>query len=135
MSLLVLIGRIFFCALFLVSAYGHFAQTNAMAGYAQARGVPQARPAVLVSGAMLVVGSLSVLLGVWADLGALILAVFLFSTAVLIHGFWRDSGEARMTEQVQFFKDTALGGAALMISGLISIAGDNLAFMITDPLF
>jgi len=135
MSLIVLLGRILFSALFLYSAVGHLTQTNMMAGYAQSRGVPQARLAVLGTGVMLVAGGLSVLLGIWADLGALILFVFLASTAVLIHGFWRDSGEARMTEQVQFFKDTALAGAALMIAGLVSYVGPALGYTITGPLF
>jgi len=135
MSLIVLLGRILFSALFLYSAVGHLTQTNMMAGYAQSRGVPQARLAVLGTGVMLVAGGLSVLLGIWADLGALILFVFLASTAVLIHGFWRDSGEARMTEQVQFFKDTALAGAALMIAGLVSYVGTQLGYTITGPLF
>jgi len=135
MSLIVLLGRILFSALFLYSAVGHLTQTNMMAGYAQSRGVPQARLAVLGTGVMLVAGGLSVLLGIWADLGALILFAFLASTAVLMHGFWRDSGEARMTEQVQFFKDTALAGAALMIAGLVSYVGPALGYTITGPLF
>jgi putative oxidoreductase len=135
MSLLVLIGRILFCALFLYSAVGHLTQTKMMAGYAQSRGVPQAHLATLVTGVMLVVGGLSVLLGIWADLGALILAAFLLPTAVMMHGFWRETGDARMTEQTQFFKDSALGGASLMLAGLISIAGDGLGYTITGPLF
>lgn len=47
MDVLVLIGHIFFCALFLVSAMGHLAQTAGMAGYAKSKGVPQAGLAVL----------------------------------------------------------------------------------------
>jgi len=135
MSFLVLVGRILFSALFLYSAVGHLTKTKMMAGYAQMRGVPQAHVATLVTGVMLVVGGLSVLLGVWADLGALILAAFLLPTAVLMHGFWRDSGEARMMEQTQFMKDTALGGAALMLAGLFSLAGDELGLTLTGPLF
>jgi uncharacterized membrane protein YphA (DoxX/SURF4 family) len=80
-------------------------------------------------------GGLSVLLGIWADLGALLLVVFLVPTAVLMHGFWRDSGEARMMEQVQFSKDIGLAGAALMLAGLISYAGHALGFTLTGPLF
>ena len=44
--------------------------------------------AVLGGGVLLLAGSLSMLLGVWADLGALLLVVFLVPTAVMMHGCW-----------------------------------------------
>ncbi|MDO0939027.1 DoxX family protein [Streptomyces sp. DG2A-72] len=111
MDVLVLIGRILFAALFLASAVGHLTQTKAMAGYATSRGVPAAVPAVLGSGVLLVAGGLSVLLGVWPDLGALLLIVFLVPTAVLMHAFWKETDpQARRMEMVQFQKDMALAG-------------------------
>jgi putative oxidoreductase len=135
MSLLVLIGRILFVGVFLTSGVAHLTKTKMMAGYAQSKGVPQAWLATVAGGVLLLAGAISVLLGIWADLGAILLAIFLIPTAVLIHGFWREQGEARMNEQVQFFKDLGLAGAALMIAGLVSIAGDDLGFTITGPLF
>jgi putative oxidoreductase len=48
-----LIGRILFGALFIGSAFAHLGQTQAMAGYAAARGVPQARLAVLSTGVLI----------------------------------------------------------------------------------
>ena len=69
----------------------HFANAAAMAGYTQAHGVPAARAAVLGSGALLLLGGLSVLLGIWPDLGALLLAVFLVPTALLMHAFWKET--------------------------------------------
>ena len=136
MDVLVLIGRILFVALFLSSAFGHLTQTKAMAGYAASRGVRPAVPATVGSGVLLLVGGLSVLLGVWADLGALLLAVFLVPTAVLMHGFWRESDpQARQMEMVHFEKDLALAGACLMLFALISYAGCDLGLTITGPLF
>jgi uncharacterized membrane protein YphA (DoxX/SURF4 family) len=135
MDVIVLIGRILFAALFLSSSYAHLAMTGALAGYAQAKGVPMARPAVLVSGVMLVVGGLSVLLGVWADLGSLILVLFLIPTAILMHGFWKETDpQARQMEMTQFQKDTALGGAALMLFAFFAHV-DDLGLTITGPLF
>ncbi|HEY6595080.1 MAG TPA: DoxX family protein [Asanoa sp.] len=135
MDVIVLIGRILFAALFLGSSYAHLRMTDALAGYAQARGVPMARPAVIVSGVMLVVGGLSVLLGVWADLGSLILVAFLVPTAILMHGFWKESDpQARQMEMTQFQKDLALGGAALMLFAFFAHV-DDLGLTITGPLF
>jgi putative oxidoreductase len=136
MDVLVLIGRILFVPLFLASALGHLTQTEAMAGYAKSRGVPLARPAVLVTGVMLVVGGVLLLLGLWADLGALILFVFLVPTAVLMHGFWRDADpQARQGEMIHFQKDLALAGAALMLFAFFAYVGDDLGLTITGPLF
>jgi uncharacterized membrane protein YphA (DoxX/SURF4 family) len=135
-DIVVLIGRILFVVLFLGSAYGHLTQTKAMAGYAQSRGVPAAQVATIVSGFMLLLGGLSVLLGIWADLGALLLVAFLVPTAVLMHGFWKETDpQAKQMEQIQFTKDLALGGASLMLFAFFAFVGDDLGLTITGPLF
>jgi putative oxidoreductase len=136
MDVIVLIGRILFAALFLGSAFGHFTQTDAMTGFAKARGVPFARLAVLGGGVLLLLGGLSILLGVWADLGALALVVFLVPTALLMHGFWKETDPmARQMEMIQFQKDLALAGAALMLFALFAHVGDDLGLTLTGPAF
>lgn len=136
MDVLVLIGRILFALLFLASAFGHLTKTKAMAAYVTSRGVPAAVPATLASGTLILAGGLSIALGIWADLGALLLAVFVFPTAVLMHGFWKqDDAQARQMEQAHFLKDTALGGASLMLLAFFSYTGDDLGLTITGPLF
>lgn len=135
MSVVVLIGRILFVALFLNSAIGHLTKPGMLGGYAKSKGVPMAHAASLGGGVLLALGSVSVLLGIWADLGALLLAIFLIPTAVLMHAFWKEEGQARMMEQTQFLKDISLAGAAIMLVGLFSIAGNALDFTITGPLF
>lgn len=136
MDVLVLIGRILFAALFLASAAGHLTRTKMMAGYAASRGVPAAAPATVGSGLLILAGGLSVLLGIWADLGALLLVLFLVPTAVLMHAFWKESdAQARQMEMIQFQKDIALAGAALMLLALIAQAGTDLGLTITGPLF
>lgn len=135
MDVIVLLGRIAFCFLFISSGVNHVLQRKAMAGYAAHKGVPQAMVAVLVSGAMILVGGIMVLLGIWADLGALLIAAFCFPTAVLMHAFWKETDEqSKMMETVQFSKDVALGGAALMLFAFFAHVGD-LGLTITGPLF
>lgn len=107
-----------------------------MAGYAQSRGLPAARPAVLVTGVQIAIGALLVLLGIWMDLGLILLALFLLGTAFLIHSFWRDSDPGkRFEEQLQFMKDLALAGAAIALLAAVWIIGDDLGLTITGPLF
>lgn len=136
MDVVALIGRILFAALFLGSAFGHLTQTEAMAGFAASRGLPQPKLAVIGSGVLILVGGLLVLLGIWIDLGALLLVIFLIPTAILMHPFWKETDAmAKQNEMVAFNKDLALGGAALLILALYSGYGADLGITITDPLF
>jgi putative oxidoreductase len=136
MDVVILIGRILFVGVFLSSAVAHFTQGKQMAGYAQSKGVPLAGPAVYGGGVLLALGGLSVLFGIWPDLGALLLVIFLIPTAVLMHGFWRESDpQSRYMEQIQFSKDLGLAGAALTLVGLFASLGDELGLVITPPLF
>lgn len=136
MDVIILIGRILFVALFLSSAVGHFTRTDSMASYAEGKKVPGARNAVLGAGVLQILGGLSVLLGIWPDLGALLLAIFLIPTAIYMHNFWRETDpQARYLERIQFLKDLSLAGAALMLLGLFAKLGDDLGLTITGPLF
>lgn len=92
--------------------------------------------AVLGGGVLLLLGALSILLGLWADIGALLLVAFLVPTASVMHAFWKeDNAGARMTEMTQFSKDIALTGAALMLFAFFAYAGDDLGLTVTGPLF
>jgi putative oxidoreductase len=135
-DVLFLIGRILFVVVFLGSAVAHLTDKGAMAGYAESRGVKPARPAVLMSGAMILVGAILVVLGVWIDLGAILLGLFTLSAAVLMHNFWveKEPG-ARQTEMVQFMKDLALTGAALILLYVAWSLDGGGGFTLTDPLF
>ena len=135
MDILVLIGRILFSAIFIGSGYNHLANGKAMSGYAAAKGVPAAPAATYAGGVLLLAGGVSVLFGIWADLGALLLVIFLVPTAVLMHAFWREEGQERMLDMIHFQKDIALAGAALMLFALFSFVGDALGLTITGPLF
>ncbi|MBB5808242.1 putative membrane protein YphA (DoxX/SURF4 family) [Saccharothrix ecbatanensis] len=136
MDVITLIGRILFVFLFFGSAFGHITQTEAMAGYASSKGVPSAKAATFGSGVLMAVGGLMLLLGVWADLGALLLVIFLVPTAFLMHNFWKETDpQAKQMEMIQFNKDLALAGGALMFFGLYAGAGSELGLTITGPLF
>ena len=136
MDVLFLIGRILFVALFLGSSVAHLTDRGNMAGYAESRGVRPGQPAVWVSGAQILLGGLSVLLGVWMDVGAILLALFTLSAALLMHRFWPEKDPTtRQQEMTQFMKDIALTGASLILLFLVWELGDATPLTITDPLF
>ncbi len=133
MDVVFLIARILFVYLFLGSAIGHLTQTTAMAGYAASKGVPAAKAATWGSGLLILVGALMVLLGVWGDLGALLLVVFLVPTAFLMHAFWKETDPmGKQMEMVGFNKDIALAGGALAF--YVVFYGDP-GLTLTAPLF
>ncbi|GAA3855362.1 DoxX family protein [Streptomyces sedi] len=136
MDVVLLIGRVLFVLLFFHSAIGHLTKTTPMAGYAGSQGIPFPWLAVFGSGLLQLLGGALVLLGLWPDVGALLLAVFLLPTAVLMHPFWkREDEEARQGDQLHFLKDVALAGAALMLFALFAHAGDDLGLTASGPLF
>ncbi len=124
MNALLIIGRVLFALIFINSGYGHIKNLAAMTGYAQYKKVPAAKLSVIASGLMLLAGGLSVLLGVWVDLGALLLVVFLIPTAILMHNFWTiEDAMAKAGDAAQFFKNIALAGAALILFAILHKVG------------
>ena len=118
-------GRVLFALLFVSSGVNHFTQNAAMTGYAKYKKIPMAKISVYVSGLMLVLGGIYIALGFYADLGALLLAIFLIPTAFLMHAFWKESdATARLNERIAFFKDLSLAGAALIIFALLRGGAD-----------
>jgi uncharacterized membrane protein YphA (DoxX/SURF4 family) len=118
-------GRVLFALLFVSSGVNHFTQNAAMTGYAKYKKIPMAKISVYVSGLMLVLGGIYIALGFYADLGALLLAIFLIPTAFLMHAFWKESDTtAKSNERIAFFKDLSLAGAALIIFALLRGGAD-----------
>jgi uncharacterized membrane protein YphA (DoxX/SURF4 family) len=135
MDILLVIGRVLFALLFINSGIAHLTNLEAMTGYAQFKKIPAAKLSVIVTGLMLVVGGLYVALGVYADLGGLLLAIFLIFSAFMMHNFWIiQDAQAKQGEMVNFFKNLSLAGAALIIFVLVG-KGVDFGPSITDGFF
>ena len=120
-DVVLLVGRVLFALIFINSGIAHLTKLNAMTGYAQFKKVPSPKLAVIVTGLMLIIGGLYVALGIFADLGALLLAIFLIVSAFMMHNFLTIQDEqAKQAETINFFKNIALAGAALIIFALVS---------------
>ena len=115
-ALLSIVGRLLLCAIFALSAVGNkipnFEGVVALMGQA---GVPQ--PKIMLVGAIvfLIVGSLSVVLGLRARFGAFLLLVFLVLATYYFHNFWDMEGQPRASEMINFMKNLALMGAMVVI--------------------
>jgi uncharacterized membrane protein YphA (DoxX/SURF4 family) len=113
---LYLLGRVIFGAYFIYSGLNHFKDEKAMTGYAKSKGVPSPRLAVIVSGALLILGGLGFVLGMNMSESAVLLLVFLIPTTFMMHAFWKISDPMhKMGERINFMKNLALIGALLMM--------------------
>jgi len=116
MEILLLVGRIIFGGYFIMGGFNHFANLEMMSGYAKSENVPAPGLAVAGTGAMLIAGGLSVVLGVWPVVGLLVLILFLVPTSLMMHNFWTiEDPMQRMGEQVNLLKNTGLVGASLAL--------------------
>jgi putative oxidoreductase len=132
MDVVLLIGRVLFVGVFIMSgATVHLLKWRDGVAYARMKNVPAPELLVPASGVMAVVGGVLVALGLWADLGALLLAAFVFPVAVMMHAFWKlDDPMERLQDQVHFMKDVALGGAALALFALFQQFGDDIGLTV-----
>jgi len=115
-STIFLIGRLVLGGYFIFGGFNHFKMLTMMSGYAQSKGVPTPKAAVAFSGLLLLVGGLSILLGIYPTVGAIALVLFLAPVTFMMHAFWKvQDAQMKMGEQVNFMKNLALLGAVLML--------------------
>lgn len=116
MEIAFLIGRILFGGFFVMNGFNHLTKTGMMAGYASSKNVPMVKLAVIFTGLMILLGGAGIVLGVYIKLSVILLVVFLFVVSFKMHNFWAiDEANQKMMEMVNFTKNMALLGAALMI--------------------
>ncbi len=114
---LMLVARLCICAIFLVSAIGnkipHFSQVVTTM---REKEIPFPRVALVLAIILLVLGSLSVVIGFKARVGALMLLIFLVPATVYFHDFWNMNDASTGLQQIMFMKNLSLAGTMLMIS-------------------
>jgi putative oxidoreductase len=114
-----LLGRLIFGGYFVMSGINHFKQTGQMSNYAASKNVPKPDVAVRATGAMLIAGGASILLGIKPKLGTAAVIGFLAGVSPVMHDFWKQQQpEQRMTEMINFTKNMALVGGAMALMGV-----------------
>ena len=115
MELVFLIGRLIVGIYYVYSASNHFRKLHAMSGYAESKGIPEPKLAVQFSGVLLLIGGLSFLTGFQPIIGIIALVLFFIPVTFTMHAFWKvEDQRAKMQERVNFNKNIALMGSALM---------------------
>jgi putative oxidoreductase len=101
---------------------------------ARSSGAPAPELLVPLSGAALAAGGLSILFGIWADLGALVLIATLAPITFYMHAFWKFEGMDRLVQQAMFIKNFAMIGGWLLVFWTYNQLQDVPA-SVTDALF
>ena len=123
-----LAGRIMIATIFLLSAVGNkIPNFEGVVGYMTKHEVPSPRLLLIGAIALLIVGSLSVILGLFTRVGAGLLLVFLLAATYHFPNFWALEGAAQQAETIQFMKNLSLMGAMVFLMangpGALSLDG------------
>jgi uncharacterized membrane protein YphA (DoxX/SURF4 family) len=133
-SVILLFGRIFFVAMFVVSAWGNIVNHQRYVTLTNGK-LPVPYVAGWPVGTWQFVATVSVVLGIWPDVGALMIAAFLIPTTLVFHRYWTFSDPAeRRTQRGSFYRNVTLLGATLGFFALFTVAGPG-QFAITGSFF
>lgn len=117
-SILLLSARLLFGGVIAFMGLNHFLQLEQMTGYAQFKGLPAPKLSVVASGAVLVLGGLGIIVGVFPFVSALAIAGFLVVSALMMHDFWAVDDDQQQDELTSFLKNIVMAGGALAIAAL-----------------
>jgi putative oxidoreductase len=113
---LFLLGRILYGGFFLLGGINHFMNLGMMSGYSASKGVPAAKAAVIVSGLLIILGGFCIIVGCSPEIGVACIVLFLLPVTFVMHAYWTETDPMQqMSQRVNFQKNLALLGAALML--------------------
>ena len=115
-----LIGRLVLVWFFFSQVLHYGGDWSATVALMRFAGIPAAALLLLVALMLVILGTLSLLLGLHARHGAMLLFAVIIVTTVLMHGFWRidDNLLARQTDFELFARDVAIAGGLLLLVGM-----------------
>jgi putative oxidoreductase len=137
-GIIVLAGRLLFAFFFgFIAGYrGHVRSSQQLEGYARQINFPAAAIAGWPTGVWLILASLSIGLGVWPDVGSLMILAFLLTALSYFHRYWEiEDPMQKMTQQQLFWRNAFGIGACLIFFGMFVSFGPALRFAITGALF
>ena len=118
------LGRTLYSGVLAYMAVDGFRNNEKRVEIAEASGVPMPELLVPLATGMLFVANLGVLFWKFPRASAGAVAVFFLSTTPVIHNFWTMEGKERNANKINFLKNLALLGGAIM---LLDAAGDEAA--------
>jgi len=135
-GIVLVVGRVLFSVFFARSGIGHVRRHQTMGDYSRAASFPAPYLAGWPAGVWLLAASVSIALGIWPDLGSLMVAIFVVPAGLYFHRFWTLEDPAqRQIQSGNLLRNVAFLGASLAMFGLFVSVGEGMRFAITKPLF
>jgi uncharacterized membrane protein YphA (DoxX/SURF4 family) len=136
MDVVFVVGRVMLVQMFIMGGLlFHLGQRESTTEAAKSMGVPLATIGVPLTGIANVIGGLMVVLGVWGDVGAVVLAINAFLFATFMHPFWKMDADQQDEETQHFLKDMTICGGLIVLFWVYNQVGAAAPLTLTDPLF
>lgn len=136
MDVVFVVARVMLVQMFIAGGLMfHLGQRQAATEAAKSMGVPLATVGVPLTGIGNIVGGLMVVLGVWGDVGALVLALNALMFAIFMHPFWKVDADAQDEVMQHFLKDVTICAGLLLLFWVFNQVGEAAPLTLTDPLF
>ncbi|HEX6261234.1 MAG TPA: DoxX family protein [Actinomycetota bacterium] len=135
-SVLVLVARIvigFYFSIF-AGILGHIMASKGMEGYASAMRFPVPGIAGWPTGIWLMLGGISVALGIYGDIGSLMIIAFLVLAAAWFHRFWQVGEDMKLMQTGFFWRNVLTSAGLLVLFALFAELGPEMPYTITDSL-
>jgi uncharacterized membrane protein YphA (DoxX/SURF4 family) len=116
MEFIFLLSRLILGLYFLFNAFNHFTKLAMLAEYAKSKNVPMPKLAVIFTGFLLLIGGISILLGIYIEIGVLALTIFFLPVTFIMHNFWQiQDPQMKMMEMINFSKNIAIWAGVLLL--------------------
>ncbi len=111
-----LLSRIILGLYFLFNGFNHFLNLNYMAEWVKNKNIPAPKLMVVLTGILLLIGGISILFGIYIEIGILALTLFFLPVTFIMHDFWREKDpQMKMIHMINFMKNLALWAAILSL--------------------
>jgi len=116
MEIIFLIGRILFGGVFLMFGITHFRDRKNMVEFIKSKNVSSPKLANLLAATFLTVSGIFIILGIFSEIAASALILFLVGASVTMHDFWAiQDPQEKQRQMASFMLNMALIGANLII--------------------
>jgi uncharacterized membrane protein YphA (DoxX/SURF4 family) len=113
---ILLLSRLILGFYFIFNAFNHLRNLNSLAGWVQSKNLPAPKLLVILTGFLLLVGGVTILLGIYVEIGVLALTLFFLPVTFLMHDFWKETDpQMKIMHMINFMKNLALWAAILAL--------------------
>lgn len=112
------LGRLLYGGILAQMAVDGLRNVDERAQYADAKNIPMPKVATAVSHWLLLIGGAGIVLWRLPKLAAMSVVTFFIGVTPMMHNFWAVDEEQKQQETINFLKNSALLGSALLVLGV-----------------